>query len=309
MIENKIFISIIIPLYNKENYINRAIESVLNQDYTNFEIIIIDDGSTDNSETIVKKYSDVRIKYIKQKNQGVSSARNKGILNANYDYIAFLDADDEWLKNHLSDLEHMIKNFPNAGIYSKAYYNCDENGQIKHIWHNQNKIYEIDFFKETYLNKTYYVHTSATCISKKILNKYGSFKVGHPRGEDLDLWARIALYEKVYFYEKESSIYYLNTENNSREKVYIEEYPFLEKFKELSPNDKNILTKFLYIQEFVAMQQFLRIKVYILSNQSKKARNVLYETKTKIQKKKWIILYIMTFIPYKLLQYLKNKRI
>ena len=94
--------SVIIPLYNKSHTIERALKSVLNQTYKNFEAIIVDDGSTDNGIEIVNKYtSDARIKILKQKNQGVSIARNEGVKNSLYQYIAFLDADDEWEKDYL----------------------------------------------------------------------------------------------------------------------------------------------------------------------------------------------------------------
>ena len=88
--------SIIIPLYNKEKYIVNTIKSVLNQSFSKFEVIVVDDGSSDNGVNAVKKIDDSRIKIITQKNQGVSAARNNGIKNAKYEYIAFLDADDLW---------------------------------------------------------------------------------------------------------------------------------------------------------------------------------------------------------------------
>src|SRR5574344_1434815 len=94
-------ISVVIPLYNKERYIERAIRSVLNQSFQDFEIIVVNDGSTDQSVTIVKDINDSRIRIINQKNGGVSSARNKGISEAKYAIVAFLDADDVWKENHL----------------------------------------------------------------------------------------------------------------------------------------------------------------------------------------------------------------
>ena len=91
-------ISVVIPLYNKEKYIKRAIESVLNQTFQKFEIIVVNDGSTDKSAEIVQNIKDPRIRLINQKNAGVSAARNRGIQEAKYEYIAFLDADDFWEK-------------------------------------------------------------------------------------------------------------------------------------------------------------------------------------------------------------------
>ena len=97
----ELMVSVIMPLYNMEAYVNKSIESVLEQTFFNFELIIVDDGSTDNSAKIVSEYSDERIKYFKQINSGVSAARNFGILKAQGRYCAFLDPDDIWLSNKL----------------------------------------------------------------------------------------------------------------------------------------------------------------------------------------------------------------
>lgn len=105
-------ISVIIPLYNKEKCIGRAIESVLSQSYTDFELLVIDDGSTDNSSAIVKKYSDSRVRYIHKNNGGVSSARNYGVKLASGNWVFFLDADDVLLPNAIQSLVDGTVGFP-----------------------------------------------------------------------------------------------------------------------------------------------------------------------------------------------------
>lgn len=308
MNENKPTFSVVIPLYNKEKHIRRAIDSVLNQDYKDFNIIIIDDGSSDSSREIVENYKDTQIKYFRQENQGVSIARNNGIKYSSGDYIALLDADDEWTKTHLSDILTMIKKYPNSGIYATAYMIVDEKGLKKKLWEDEgNSIYPIDFFKETYPDKKLPITASSVCIPKDMFIKYGFFQENHPRGEDLDLWARIALFEEVIFYRKSSSIYYKNSENRSIQKINIEEYPFINTYKNLSYNDKNLTTK-IYVKEFVAMQQFIRSKVYIFSNQGMRARKVLLKTRTKIQKIKWLYLFFISFLPLDFIYYIKSKR-
>ena len=116
----EISFSIIIPLYNKAPYIERAINSVLNQSLQNFEIIVVNDGSSDGGEKIVTKLEDERLKLVSQKNAGVSAARNKGALEAKSEYLAFLDGDDTWEPNFLSELVKLIADFPNAGIYGTS---------------------------------------------------------------------------------------------------------------------------------------------------------------------------------------------
>ena len=101
--------SVVIPLFNSAHTIERTLKSVINQTFTNFEIIIVDDGSTDNSIEIINKLTnDIRLKIIKQKNQGVSVARNNGVRNAQYEYIAFLDGDDEWELKYLETIHKAI---------------------------------------------------------------------------------------------------------------------------------------------------------------------------------------------------------
>src|SRR5690554_4515625 len=115
------YFSIIIPLYNKENYIHKTLISVLNQTFNAYEVIVINDGSTDDSVKIVKQINDQRIKIVHQKNLGVSVARNKGIELAKTNYICFLDADDFWQPNHLQSFYDAIHKFPNAKMYCNRY--------------------------------------------------------------------------------------------------------------------------------------------------------------------------------------------
>ena len=113
--------SIIIPLYNKEKDIEKTISSVLEQTFNDFEIIIVNDGSTDKSEEIVKGIKDERITIFSKKNEGVSSARNFGVKKPNTSFIAFLDGDDYWYPNHLENLFSIISKHPDHSWYAAAY--------------------------------------------------------------------------------------------------------------------------------------------------------------------------------------------
>lgn len=116
--EKNIHFSVVIPLYNKENVISRTIQSVLDQTYSEFELVVVNDGSKDNSVSIVKNFNDPRIRIINQKNGGVSAARNRGIKEAHNDWIFFLDADDVMLPNALSVFEKMINRYPKEQYFS-----------------------------------------------------------------------------------------------------------------------------------------------------------------------------------------------
>lgn len=101
--------SVVIPTYNREQQLPRAIESVIDQRFSNWELLIIDDGSTDGTRHVVTSFGDQRIRYIYKENNGVASARNLAVSNAKGEYIAFLDSDDEWFNNHLSVLNKEIQ--------------------------------------------------------------------------------------------------------------------------------------------------------------------------------------------------------
>ena len=94
--------SVVIPAYNAEKFIMRSVKSVLDQTHTDFELIIVDDGSSDGTKKQLEQLSDERIRYIYQENGGVSAARNKGIIESKGQYVCFLDSDDEWMPNHLA---------------------------------------------------------------------------------------------------------------------------------------------------------------------------------------------------------------
>ena len=110
--------SVVIPLYNKQDCIRNTVQSVLNQTFPDFEINIVDDGSTDRSLEIARQFDDPRIRVFSKPNGGVSSARNYGIRQSRKKYIAFLDADDLWYPDYLSEIARLIDKYPGCGIYS-----------------------------------------------------------------------------------------------------------------------------------------------------------------------------------------------
>lgn len=128
----KISFSVIIPVYNRETQIKHCVESVLAQNYDAFEVIVVDDGSTDNTATVVKQISDPRLKYIYQENKERGAARNNGWNRAEGDYITFLDSDDEFLPGHLSMTATNIEAEPGFDVYCTSYLKEGPKG-LKHI--------------------------------------------------------------------------------------------------------------------------------------------------------------------------------
>ena len=210
--------SIIIPLYNKEKEIKQTLESVLLQTFHDFEIIVINDGSTDQSEAIVSAFSDDRIKLITTVNQGVSKARNVGIAMAKGELLAFLDADDYWYPNHLEDLFQLHQQFPEAGLLATNYeLYFGENSIIQPTFEaiptQDWKGIVPDFFHSSMRYRLAW--TSAVAVPKKVMDEIGNFdeSITLGAGEDTDMWIRIAIAFPVAFSTSVSARYNMSAQN------------------------------------------------------------------------------------------------
>jgi len=211
MSETSAFFSVVIPLYNKKTTIERAIHSVLNQTIQDFEIIVVNDGSTDNGASIVESISDSRIRLIHQKNHGVSAARNRGIAEARYELIAFLDADDEWLPQFLATMRRMVDIYPQCSLYATCYFLRSPAGKqqpaiVRGLPYYFEGIFNNYF--EISVRSNPPIWTSATCVKKTALTKIGGFPVGVKSGEDLLTWARLASFFKIAYSNSCLSIFY-----------------------------------------------------------------------------------------------------
>lgn len=188
-------ITVVIPLYNKSESITTAVDSVLAQTYQDFEVVVVDDGSTDEGAAIVERYADPRIRLIRQDNAGVSAARNKGIAEARGEYVAFLDADDEWMPEFLEEIVVLQREFPDCRAQATTYVQC-QNGEKKGIILNklpfsvEHGVLSNYFEVATHSNPP--VWTGAVCIERALLQELGGFPLGIKSGEDLLTWARIA---------------------------------------------------------------------------------------------------------------------
>jgi len=227
------FFSIVIPLYNKENEIVRTLTSVLEQTFQDFEVIIVNDGSNDNSLLKSKSIRDERITIYSIENKGVSYARNLGIEKAKADYIAFLDADDIWYDHHLEDLKKLIRDFPNCGMYCKAY---EKDYFGKHtVKAKFNKLPENfrgivpNYFENSLIDPIAW--TSALAIPKTLLEQKGGFDQNIHSGQDTDLWISIALEEKIAFSSKISSTRIFGANYHlSKSKKLLDRQKIFEKF-------------------------------------------------------------------------------
>jgi glycosyltransferase involved in cell wall biosynthesis len=188
-------ISIVIPVYNKTEYIKRALRSVFSQTVTDFALLVVDDGSTDGGGAIVSGFTDPRLKLIRQENQGVCAARNTGIAASRTDLIAFLDADDEWYPQFLETILRLKEKFPRAGAYATAYKIFYTDGSVKEPDFQFFPAEQQDGIIDNYFKAAPFipVSSSSVAVRKNVLEEIGGFPIGETNGEDLDTWLKVAI--------------------------------------------------------------------------------------------------------------------
>lgn len=256
------FFSVIIPLYNKENFIENTLKSVLNQKFTDFEIIIVNDGSTDKSEEKLLRFKDSRIQYFCKENEGVSIARNYGIKKAESDYITFIDADDYWYPDFLEEIFKNIKLFPEQKVFTAAI----EIETSKNIFPAQYSIQKtgnfelVNYFKASI--KESIIWTSSAVFHKSIFTEIGNFDPKIKSGQDTDLWIRIGLVYPVLFSWKILARYVYDESSLSKNANLLNSKINFSKFTEQEKTNSD-LKYFLDLNRFS-----LAVKSKLVSNKS-----------------------------------------
>ncbi|SNR66961.1 Glycosyl transferase family 2 [Maribacter sedimenticola] len=207
-------ISIIIPLYNKEQSIEKTISSVLCQSYTNFELLIVDDGSTDKSVAVVNGITDERIRLIEKDNGGVSSTRNTGVHAAKYEWISFLDADDVWHIDFLKNIVEVIEEQKEVQVITTDYETRTSNGDVIKSYVAHKKGY-VDFFAVSNEIGFHILNMSAFCVRKSTLIQTGLFSTCISHGEDMEVFEKLARKHKIYLIDKVLSYYIQDAENRA----------------------------------------------------------------------------------------------
>ena len=204
-------ISVVIPLYNKEKQIACTLQSVFEQTFQNFEIVIVDDGSTDNSVEEVEKFDDFRIRLIHQTNAGVSAARNRGIEEASGELIAFLDADDVWMPEYLATQYGLYQKYPECSVYACNYEFRDSEGKV-----TPTIIRKLPFEGEDGILSNYFEVASCShppicsisiMVKKMAIQAIGGFPLGIKSGEDLLTWARLAVSGAIVYSRKSLAVF------------------------------------------------------------------------------------------------------
>lgn len=295
-------VSVIIPLYNKEPYVRRAVDSVLNQKVQDFEIIIVDDGSTDKGPMIIQGIKDSRIQLIKQKNKGVSSARNKGIKESRAELIAFLDADDEWCPNFLDYILELNKDYPRAGLYATAYQKLGPYGKNTT---SSKKLKILSIPNNTILNYfqlvsqgIYPISSSSVCIPKRVFNSIGGFPIGVSWGEDTYMWGKIGLYYQMAYSFKIGAIYHMEALNRSiNNKKSTNEHPFLKIARESIKKREVPFDVMEDFEEYIAFLEIVTATKKLQSGENKESLKLLLNCKTKKHCKKKNQILLLSLVP------------
>jgi glycosyltransferase involved in cell wall biosynthesis len=305
---NRPWFSVIIPLFNKEATIERALRSVLNQTLQDFEIVVVNDGSTDNGPEIVRSFNDHRITMIDQQNAGVSVARNKGIESSKYDLIAFLDADDEWKPSFLETISNLRNKFPTCKVFATNYIYCEENGACRfpiirgvstHPWEG----ILTDYFAIAEKSDPP-LWTSAVVVEKKALKSVGMFAKGVSAGEDLLVWVKLALDCKIAYSTQPNAIFNIPKSIYDRPGRYQNKTNYVGK-EMVRLLDKATPDKRKSFEKYIALWHKNRAVTFLKLAEHQKAMQEL-RLMAKFSEKtiKWYIYALLTVMPRRITRYM-----
>jgi glycosyltransferase involved in cell wall biosynthesis len=284
------FFSIIIPVFNKERFVAKTLKSVLNQSFTDFEIIIVNDGSTDESEAKILSHKDSRIHYFSKSNEGVAIARNFGIEKAQGEYICFLDADDFWYPDFLSTMYFYIQKLPEQKVFATAIEIETNKKSIPAQYSISKKSdYEIvNFFDAS--QKECVLWTSSIAIHKSVLTTVGSFDVKIKKCEDTELWIRIGLHYPIVFIWQVLSKYVYDESSISRHwNYFFEPYTFNKYALKEKQNPK--------LKQYIDLNRFSAVIKCKLNSNTKLAQGIYSNIDLKsLTWKKRTLLKMPTFI-------------
>lgn len=292
--------SVVIPLYNKSQYIVRAITSVLSQEVPVSEIIVVDDGSTDDSLEKVKEIASDKVILITQHNQGVSCARNNGIKKSRSKYILFLDADDIWLPNFTKEISKLAYQYPNAGMLATAYAFKEIEkitpAKLKAVPKKQGLLN--DYFLSC-IKADLPITASSVAIKKSVILSVGGFPEGMAMGEDQLTWSRVAYLTQVAF-SNIICVHYDRAVDNSACKINL--------ITELAPHimhwqqdlaEGKVPTHLKYsLTQLLHFSALYCIKNNLKSNNKKQAMNQLLNEPLLKKDRYWFAGVLLSLLPY-----------
>lgn len=307
--------SVILPTYNSACFLKQAIDSVLAQQEKDWELIVVDDGSTDETQQVLEEYrSWPRVRIIKQSNQGASVARNCGITVAEGEYITFLDADDLWREDHLTVMKKLIQRYPDAGLYGSFTQTELVNGKTIttcHYFQNHPEtVYLEDFFDEYRKDKSVKMFTViTTCVSSRAVEKVGGFPIGCRIGEDLEFSLRVAAYFPVVLTRRITATYRKKNSQATKRKSFDPDWSFFQGVKSLYDDPSISPNKKAHIKEVMEWFSMRRCRHYLIGGERGKAWAHLADMgKNPAMKKDRWLTYLLLFLPTPLVRRLFEVR-
>lgn len=295
-------VSVVIPLFNKAPHVGRAVESVLRQSFADFEVVVVDDGSTDGGCEVVRAIADDRIRLIRQPNGGVSSARNRGIREARGDLVAFLDADDGYNQEFLATILELASLHGGAGAYGTSFEIVYEDGR-RAVWHTASlretsarDVLIQDYFRDVLFGPV--IWSSATAIPRNTFERVGLFPEGVRLGEDLDQWMRIGARYPIAVSRYVGAVYHRDATNRTDTgRIRGEEYELVRTGLRLLSSGVVEARQQQHLREYVSRYQIRTAYHLVLLGERGRARRMLRQCRTHrfaIQKAWWLL---WTLIP------------
>lgn len=303
-------ISVVIPLYNKEKSIASTLRTVLNQTFSDYEIVIVNDGSTDGSVEEIEKVQDDRIRLVHQPNAGVSAARNRGIEEAKGDLIAFLDADDEWKPEYLATQYHLFQKYPECSVFACNYEFRDVSGKV-----TPTLIHKLPFAGEDGILSNYFevascshppLWTSAVMVKKQAMQAIGGFPLGIKSGEDLLTWARLAVNGMIAYSKRPLAVFIFD------ERIFNADQ------KQRMPESVDVVGNELFklykanpgivgIKQYVGLWHKMRARIFLSKHLRWRAfyecvRAIQYHVSVKI-----LVFLILSLMPYRIVDFILKK--
>jgi glycosyltransferase involved in cell wall biosynthesis len=206
-------VSVVIPTFNREKFITKALDSVMDQTYQDYEVVVMDDGSKDNTREIVENYGK-KVSYFYQENRGIASARNEAIKRSSGDYIAFLDSDDYWVREKLETQIDLFDKHPEYGMVAS----CCSSIRLDGSFREKNRPGKSGWVLRDLFNKNF-IRTSSALIKKECLSRVGLFDEDFRECEEYDLWLRIAAMYPIGFINDSLAVYVDNAEGISTDSL------------------------------------------------------------------------------------------
>ncbi len=304
-------VTAVIPLYNKGMHIARALGSALAQTVGGLEVIVVDDGSTDGGHLVVERCGDPRVRLIRQENRGVSLARNRGIAEASGDIIAFLDADDAWKPDFVKTILRLRDDWPQAGAYATSYTVVRQDGSLYHPRFSRRALkpgYEgiLDNYWAASC-RDLPVWTSAVAVRRDVFDRAGLFPPGVPSGEDMDMWARIAIHSRFAYACREMAWYYQNAENRATTNKAVDRVvrPVIRTVEDAMADGRIPRAMWADAREFLNVTRINRANRFVEAAQYREARALLREVRTGRLLDRKLRTYLHTFREHPLYRLVK----